>query len=254
MNPNDFNVFSENDEFFDVESKRSGHRAPVLRPITYRLGRVEDCSFIAHSSIMAERSHLSISVWDIFFEGISEELKVKCLSHLAEEPNTCLWYGNFIIACDGNISVGACSYYPYTSCFKSESLKTITSQILEWKDEDFTLRMNSINFIYDDNIWPMKDFNGKKIPWYCNTYYIDTVYVARTHRGRGICSSLLELTFSNHVNANVNVNVIIIAAIGNKNAIEVYKKFGFITIQQMKTEECQHNLGHDGYNILWKNI
>jgi hypothetical protein len=44
----------------------------------------DDCGFIARASMAAERAHLQVGIWDVFFSGCDDDTKLLCLSSCSE--------------------------------------------------------------------------------------------------------------------------------------------------------------------------
>ena len=221
----------------------------IITPAT-----ANDVDFIARATMGAERAHLNIGIWDVFFAGCDDNTKLECLascSTIYEESH--LHWKHFLIARsslqeDGH-PIGSCSRYltpPISANNTYVALKEITARILQWNEKEYDKALARINFMRDPSGWP-------NLSIYQGSCFLETVYTEASHRGQGVASALLQQCMEDGKQMGAK-RCLLLAAIGNDGALRVYTKLGLKVVGQHLHPETVAALGLPGFDIMVKDF
>ena len=218
-----------------------------MAAITITAATVEDCAFIARSTLHAERAHLDVGIWDVFFVGEDDETKLRCLAACAETlAQSHLHWRHFLIArsTEDGRQAGSCSRYmaPVSAEVTYQGLKGVAHTLLGWSDAQHEAACQRLNFLTDASSWP-------DLPIYEGSCYLETVFTDGDFRGRGVASDLVAQCIKDAQQMNA-LRCFLIVAIGNESATRIYKKAGLRQVGQLLHADCQSTLGLPGFDIM----
>ena len=215
--------------------------------LTIAAATAEDCAFIARATLYAERAHLDVGIWDLFFEDEDDETKLRCLASCAETAEQShLHWRHFLVArsAEDGKPVGSCSRYmaPVSADATYLALKEVTRQLLGWSDDQHLAACGRLSFLTDSANWP-------DLPIYEGSCFLETVFTESSCRGRGVASVLLDKCMRDGDRMGAS-RCFLLAAIGNNGALRVYNRSGLKQVAQLLHADCQSSLGLPGFDIM----
>jgi ribosomal protein S18 acetylase RimI-like enzyme len=207
----------------------------------------EDCTFIARATLYAERAHLDVGIWDVFFAGEDDEAKLRCLASCAETvEQSHLHWQHFLIArsTEDGRQAGSCSRYmaPVSADATYHGLKEVARRLLSWSDAQHEAACRRLSFLTDAASWP-------DLPIFEGSCYLETVFTEADFRGQGVASALLSRCMADGAQMGAS-RCFLLAAIGNDGAIRIYSRGGLQRVGQLLHADCQSALGVAGFDIM----
>lgn len=231
-----------------VKAQSGGPPSPQMQGATIHPATAEDCAFIARATLYAERAHLDVGIWDVFFAGEDDEAKLRCLAQCAATVEAShLHWRHFLIARSddaGGRAMGSCSRYvaPVSAEATYRGLGEVAGRLLGWSAAQQEAASRRLGFMTDAAAWP-------DLPIYDGSCFLETVFTEADCRGRGVASALVSRCIADGQRMGAP-RCFLLAAIGNDGAIRVYRKAGLATVGQLLHAECQSVLGVPGFDIM----
>ena len=207
----------------------------------------EDAAFIAKATLLAERAHVSVGMWDVYFKGESEETMLKCLEECAatvEESH--LHFRHFLLARskkDGRAVSTCSSYVAPTSVIRTfDCLKDVTFRLIQWNEKRCKMARNSVEFLCCPEPWPALDI-------YSGSCFLETMYTESSFRGQGVASALLQRHIDKNREAGA-ARAFLMCAIGNEGALRMYNRLQLLQVGRHCHSDTPHLLGVEGFYVL----
>ena len=215
--------------------------------LTITAATAEDCAFIARATLHAERAHLDVGIWDLFFENEDDETKLRCLASCAETAEQShLHWRHFLVArsAEDGMPVGSCSRYmaPVSADATYLALREVTRRLLGWSNDQHLAACGRLSFLTDSANWP-------DLPIYEGSCLLETIFTESSCRGRGVASVLLDKCMKDGDRMGAS-RCFLLAAIGNDGALRVYNRSGLKQVAQLLHADCQSALGVPGFDIM----
>lgn len=175
--------------------------------ITYRPGEKSDCAQLA---VMIDIA--SGGVVEYLFEGVMAGMTpVQVVAFSLEKDSYPHSYNSAIVATHKDDVVGMALSYPVAYHKVTEEMRC---------------------FFPPERLVHLKDFYSSKIE---NTWFLDALCVAESHRRHGIGEKLISLTKEKAIQRGYKALSLIVFA-DNQTAISVYRHSGFEVVRKVKLE------------------
>lgn len=191
--------------------------------IAYRQAEKEDCLGLAEMIDIA-----SSGVVDFLFHDLVPGMTpVQIVAHSLKRDNYPHTFSSAVVAVDGSDVVGMALSYP-------SSHHEITNSMRD--------------FFPEDRLTHLKHFYAARVE---NSWYLDALCVAETHRRQGIAEKLITLTKEKAL-GNGYAAMSLIAFADNSLAIPLYQRTGFEIVQNIELQRNEF-IDHEGgcYLMRW---
>jgi GNAT superfamily N-acetyltransferase len=264
--------------------------ACVKKQLEFSKGQVSDSEFLAHAILQAERAHTGRGIWDEYYhcketstndsggdDNVSTANVLSTLKHCVENAADSIYhFERFIVARDSTDCVNsdsnssatnsasdidgssgsssgssittrppvacACGFrYPdVTMGHVLKGLRTANSHLLQWSSEESERAEARLSFL--SNSFPAGvDFAEK--------WMIEAVFTDPLRRGRGLAAAVLTQVLQLGRDCGCK-EAVIVCAVGNTPALQLYAKLGFEPLGCGDSEECMRKLMTPGFNVL----
>jgi len=210
-----------------------------------RYARPEDAPFLAKAILIAGRAHVTKGIWEVILGGTEEE-SVSFLHHISITQIPHLFhYSYYLIAEeDGFGPIGSLGGYdPRISGYQAlqEAIPEVVRKL------NLPAQVTNVSGERASKILAClpKEIDG--------AWVIDSVATLSEHRGKGVAANLLNQILEKGKNqgySKTQVNMYI----GNKPALNLYRKFGFEMIEENRDEYFEENIGSPGMLSLARDL
>lgn len=184
--------------------------------IAYRRGEKEDCKKIAEMVNIASDGVLDY----LFHDLVPGMTPLQLLAHNLGKDHYPHTYKSVVVACDDNNIVGAALSYPSSYHKITDGLK---------------------NFLPAERLEQFRDYYESRVE---NSWFLDAMGVAASHRKRGIGERLISLTKEKAVkNGYQSLSLIVLT--DNVVAIPLYQRCGFEVVKNINVQRNEF-IKHDG--------
>lgn len=213
------------------------------------VANIDDCDFLAHATISAERAHTGCGIWDILL-GDNKQIHEKgylCLAEIARNnPRSHLYYDRFLVArTQEGVPIACCSGYTCAETSLGNTLQLLeheAARYLNWTKSVYEEHLNQINFL--NTSWPEEVSVD-------NVFILETIYTDLSWRGKGISSQLIRKCLEKGKSIDGIGQFMVLGAVGNHSALHVYRNIGFRPLDVIyQSPECLEALGTPGFQIL----
>jgi len=190
--------------------------------IKYRAGKIEDCPQLAEFIYIASDDVVEF----LYHELIPGQTPVQILA--------------------GNLAADY-DYHTFRDAIVAECEQKIIGMSLSYPSHFHRISDGMKSFFPEERLNHIKNIFVSRVE---NSFYIDTLCVARDFRGKGVGSKLISLTREKAQHQKINTLSLIVLA-DNTDAQKLYKNLGFETVSHIEMDS--HELiPHDGGAFLMK--
>ena len=205
----------------------------------------EDASFLAKAILIAGRAHVKKGIWEVILGGTEEECE-GFLHHISITQIPHLFhYSYYLIAEEDGIGPIGClgGYNPRISGY--QALRQAIPEVVRKLNLPAQASKDSEERSSRILACLPKEIDG--------AWVIDSLATLPEHRGKGAAENLLNKILEKgkkqgHPKAQVNMYI------GNKPALNLYRKFGFEIIEENRDEYFEEKIGSPGMLSLARDL
>jgi ribosomal protein S18 acetylase RimI-like enzyme len=213
--------------------------------VQIRQATPEDASFLAKAILISGRAHVKKGIWEVILGGTDEECEI-FLHHISITKIPHLFhYSNYLIAEIDSIGPvgGLGGYDPRISGYHA----------LQKAIPDVVKKINLPEQAFKDSQERSSRILACLPKEIVGAWVIDSVAVLLEYRGKGTAERLLKKILEKgkrqtHLKAQVNMYI------GNEPALNLYRKFGFEIIEEIRDKYFEENIGSPGMLSLARDL
>lgn len=220
----------------------------------FRTGRESDVdAFLGEAIRDSERAHTGVGIWDVAIgdDENPDKSLTKVLAHACKNDENCHFhYSHFLIGVvdtaendSEEIVAAGCGFiYPDFCVRKSYPGMSLAARLLRGiSEEESNTMWDKISFL--DVVFPDHDYD--------NTWMLESIVVAPSHRKEGIAVELINQLFELGRSSGAR-ECLVVCAIGNIAAYRTYEKAGFECLGQGESEEALITMKYPGFHLFRK--
>lgn len=234
----------------------------MAQEFVIRRACAEDADFVGIGIREAERCHAGIGIFDTLAgktvedifksdRSASDEVSSYLKHCFLNDTHSHVHMANFLVlvhASTGRLAACACNYpHPEFGIYESfPGLKIALKEVQKYSEEEINISFERLNFL--DSSFPDVD--------YSNCWCIEAVYVSPEFRGCGLGRMIMEASMNDQATRRFSLEnnkerrILIICAVGNEVAKNLYEKLGFHIIGKGDSVECMKAINCSGFYVL----